>query len=160
MRPGSTGGRNSSSRRRLHRRNQVRHAAFDQTKDVVLDLAGLDVVQVQVEQILISARAHCAGDDAAHAQRHAGAAQTGEIVDAGLGAPFALHAQARAELFRPAISTRRRWAMAAMMTSVRLSASSASFSDVPSTNTANFSGRGRSLAAGTAAGSAVTLAAG
>ena len=53
----------------------------------------------RLNRYLLAAGADAAGDDAAHAQRHAGAAQAGDVVQAGLGAALALDAEAGAELF-------------------------------------------------------------
>ena len=83
----------------LHGADEVLDAALDEAEDARVDLARLDVVEVEAEQVLLAARADAAGDDAPHAQRHGGAAQAPEVVDADLRALIALDAEARAELF-------------------------------------------------------------
>src|SRR6185437_9351925 len=62
--------------------NEVLDAALDQAEDAALDLSLLDVVEVQVEEELLAARADASGDDPAHPQRDAGAPQAGDVVEA------------------------------------------------------------------------------
>jgi hypothetical protein len=82
----------------LNRPDEILDAPFDQTEDPALDLALLDVVEVQVEEELLATRADAPGDDPPHAQRDARAPEAGDVVEAALRSLFVLHAEARAKL--------------------------------------------------------------
>ena len=73
--PGSTRGRNSSLDASCTAWIRSSTPPSTSRKTRLSTLPVLDVVEVQVEQELLAARADAAGDDAAHAQRHAGAAR-------------------------------------------------------------------------------------
>ena len=82
----------------LDRPDEILDAPFDQPEDAALDLALLDVVEVQVEQELLAPRPHAAGDDPPHAERDARAPEAGDVIEAALGPLLVLDAEPRAKL--------------------------------------------------------------